>query len=155
MSQTITTQAELDDLFAGVGQSLAAADWRPYLQVELDTMRASTAQGFASEQAPDGSKWAPLAPSTVKRKGFDTILVETDRLRRSVAGETGDSIAEIDQFENMWAVTFGSEVPYGVEHLTGRDNMPARVWLGLTAATLDKSVDRALDFAMAVLREGA
>jgi hypothetical protein len=85
---------------------------------------------WAGEHTPDGVPWFPLAESTVKRKGHDTILVETGKLRRSMTAglvtSNGESIREIvDEGANK-GFSFGTAVPYGSIHQQGGGKIPQR-----------------------------
>jgi phage gpG-like protein len=96
---------------------------------------------FDSQGSRSGRPWAPLAPSTVARKGHDEILVDSGALRDSFI--YGDS-------NNIWEVTneflrFGSSVEYGGFHQSGTEHMPQRKVMDLTEAdkvAIVKSIQR-------------
>lgn len=70
---------------------------------------------FASGRDAYGNPWAPLAASTVRRKGFDTILVETG------AGRDGTRAYP------MGGAGIAIEVgPHLAWHMVQGDNRPAR-----------------------------
>jgi phage virion morphogenesis protein len=75
----------------------------------------------AGKQSPDGQGWAPLAASTVKRKGTDNILVDTGRLLGSIS-----HIVSGDQ------AIIGTNVAYAGHLQHGTRKMPARPFLGLS-----------------------
>jgi hypothetical protein len=67
---------------------------------------------FRTEGARSGQPWAPLAPSTIKRKGHPTILVNTGRLRESF---------KLWDVNNIYHATddylrYGSDVEEGAFH---------------------------------------
>ena len=88
--------------------------------------RQTIKERFDKEQSPDGQKWKPLAPSTVKhrkkrhKKGNMKILQDTGELRRSIAYEAGDNFVKV-----------GSKLKYARTHQFGRKNIPARPFLGV------------------------
>lgn len=88
--------------------------------------RQTIKERFDKEQTPDGQKWKPLAPSTVKhrkkrhKKGNMKILQDTGELRRSVTYEAGDNFVKV-----------GSKLKYARTHQFGRKKIPARPFLGV------------------------
>jgi phage gpG-like protein len=102
----------------------AAEDARPAFRTIAHLLERAALQRFESEGAYGGEKWAPLAPSTVARKGAGKgILVDSGRLRASLTQETAaDSIRVLLPQEMRW----GSTVPYGKFHQSGTSRMPQR-----------------------------
>lgn len=63
--------------------------------------------------------WAPLAASTVRRKGHDKLLYDTGRLRDSITlGMVTDRTA-----------TVGTDAPYSIYHQMGTKRMDARPFI--------------------------
>lgn len=63
--------------------------------------------------------WAPLAASTVRRKGHDKLLYDTGRLRDSITlGTVTDRTA-----------TVGTDAPYSIFHQMGTKRMDARPFI--------------------------
>lgn len=89
-----------------------------------DYLIESTQGRFASQQAPDGTPWAPLSPryQARKRKNADRILVLDAILRDTLAYNAGPQELE-----------FGTNRIYGATHQLGRDEIPARPFLGTSA----------------------
>lgn len=77
-------------------------------QVGEHVLRA-TEERFSREKAPDGSKWAPLSPSTLKRKKGPKILTESGMLRGTIRW----------QLVGTTAVAIGTNKPYGRIHQLG------------------------------------
>lgn len=80
----------------------------------------STQERFRDMQAPDGEPWEPLSPKTLKhKKRPDKILTETgtlaDTLNYLVSGNS---------------LELGSNMEYAATHQFGRDDIPARPFLG-------------------------
>ena len=100
-----------------------------WMSVGSYVQRQIIKERFDKEQTPDGSKWTPLAPATVKKRlkrhksGNMKILQDTGELRRSIAYEAGD----------FW-VRIGSNLKYARTHQFGRGHIPARPFLGITQA---------------------
>ena len=108
---------------------------------DLEDMERSC---FENEKSPDGQPWAPNAPLTIARKGHDVILHRTGRMGASLFGETGDSIRDVSEA----GLTFGTSVPYGIfnqEGVAGPPTIPARPFVGIDDATLDKVSHRIAD----------
>ena len=89
--------------------------------------RQTIKERFDKEQSPDGEKWKPLAPATIKHRlkrhktGKMKILQDTGELRRSIKYEAGDN-----------SVKVGSKLKYARTHQFGRDKIPRRPFLGVT-----------------------
>lgn len=66
-------------------------------------------------------QWAPLAGSTISRKGHDRILYETGALMESLTGGEGESF-EVNGSELL----FGTDIEYAGYLKAGTSRMPAR-----------------------------
>lgn len=99
-------------------------------------------QWMDQEQAPDGAPHAPLAASTVAKKGFSRILYEYGDLRESVAGSGSGHIEEVS----------GNSVVLGTDHQkngapvasylqNGTSRMPARPFVGATENMGDRAAE--------------
>lgn len=138
-------------------------DMTPLFQRVTEYMIEETRERFVTGTAPDGSKWAPKKQSTLdryKRLGYGnlpkTLIGPGKRLSREVVGAASRSGAVIGSAliysrvmqEGAAKGAFGSDrrgrpIPWG--------RIPARVWLGVSAANetaiveiADEYVDRAL-----------
>lgn len=89
-------------------------------------LQRSTQDRFKSQTGPDGDRWEVLKPRTLERKKHnrDKILTERGYLRRHIYYQmTGPGRVEV----------FSDRV-YGATHQFGRDKIPARPFLGISAA---------------------
>ena len=77
---------------------------------------------FAHQSDPDGKPWAPLKPSTLRRKKTTAILRETGALAASIAME--------GPVGNQVRVVAGQA--YGIWLQTGTRKMVARPFLGIS-----------------------
>jgi phage gpG-like protein len=96
---------------------------------------------FESQGARSGQPWQPLAPSTVARKGHDTILVDSGALRDSFQYGGEDNIWEVTNEFLRW----GSDVEYGIFHQQGTTHLPVRKVFWMTEAdklAVAKSIQR-------------
>lgn len=83
------------------------------------TVLARDARLSWKEPARRPGPWAPLAPSTIKRKGHDKLLYDTGRLRDSITlGEVTPSSAAV-----------GTDAPYSLYHQLGTKSMAARPFI--------------------------
>lgn len=74
--------------------------------------------------------WRPLAESTIRKKGHDTILVDSDQLRQGATS--------IDTWQISGGIaTMFDPVEYGHWHISGTTHMPARNFVGLDGTTED------------------
>lgn len=98
--------------------------------VGLYVQKQTIKERFDKEQSPEGQKWKPLAPATVKRrlkrhkKGNMKILQDTGELRRNISHPTALQVG--DSY-----VRFGTKLKYARTHQFGRGKIPARPFLGV------------------------
>lgn len=103
------------------------------------TLEEKHAQTHTAQTTPAGNAWPPLAPRTVKRKGHSTILVETGRLKASLAGRSGDSIREVvDEGPGRAGLSFGTDVEYAHYHQDGTTRIPQREHVGASEELIDQ-----------------
>ena len=109
IQEIIFTEAEFQGVYDDVASNFRDASYRDELDDFNDAIYESHADRFGLENDPNLSAWPPLAAATIARKGHDTILVDTGRLRRSLTtkGHT-DHTGEIADR----GLTFGTDVPY-------------------------------------------
>lgn len=80
-------------------------------------IQATIEQSFKSQSAPDGSPWAKLAESTLRKPGKrnSPILVDTGELRENAIAVVADNFSVEIIFPE-----------HGRYHMSGTRNMPAR-----------------------------
>ena len=111
---------------------------RVFAQKELEKrMLKRTQKRFLDEVDPDGKPWEPLALSTIKRKGFDTILIRTGHMARDIqivkgATANGPGTTRVNTGAGFSIGT--PNTPYAKHHQNGQPskNIPARPFLGIT-----------------------
>lgn len=116
-------------------------DLRPFLRGVGQHLQNSVADRFDTETAPDGSPWAPLAPSTIanraRRKGVSElgILRETGRMRGTLAYAVTENAVAV----GFNSVLTGTDIQAAALHhhgasagRNGTSRIPARPILGLT-----------------------
>lgn len=153
METLIANERDFEQLLQGVASDFDGTDWQPWMDKSFGVIEQQHARMFGAQQHADGRPWAPLAPSTVKRKGHSTILLETGRLRASLTQPRhGDGVREQwDEWPRAAGLIFGTEVPYSQFHETGTKRMPARPHVGMNAEALDVLTNLAADHALAEL----
>jgi len=127
MRATVTGDTALIRAFSRFGEGVK--DIRPALELIADDMRLMGKDLFNSQGGSGGSKWHPLAPSTLRRKppGLP-ILVRSGALRESLTSTGGDNITKISRNK----LTFGTRDPKAGFHQHGTSRMPARPVLMIT-----------------------
>jgi phage gpG-like protein len=148
----IEDQAGLDALFQGVVNDFESINWRPWLTKTMRAVETEHAQMWGQQRDPAGEPWKKLAPSTVRRKGHSTILVETGRLRRSLT-TPNDGVREMFQEGGNIGLIFGTDVPYSIYHLRGGERLPKRDHVGLPLPMFEGFVGDACDFALKELAQ--
>lgn len=125
-------------------------DYSDVLNAFLPTLEETHKTHFDTQSDPAANPWPPLAPSTIRRKGHDTILYETGRLKASLAGKTEDSIRAVS--ERGQGLLFGTSVEYAGFHQDGT-RLPRREHVGMVDETLQILVDSVADSAVDSLKE--
>lgn len=88
-------------------------DWAPaFRAIAHDVLEPTVMEQF--ETAGHGN-WAPLAPSTIKQKGHDTVLFRSGAMYRSFQSGGLNHVEEISRDKMTW----GSTDPKALFHQTG------------------------------------
>jgi phage gpG-like protein len=112
------------------------AEQSPALRRIADDFREMIAQQFATEGRAEGTPWAELAPSTLRRRRARTsILYETGALLRSLT-EPG-AAGHVEELEG-YSLTLGSQLPYAGYHQSGTRRMPARPIIVLSGTRAER-----------------
>ena len=112
------------------------AEQSPALMRIADDFREMMAQQFASEGQAEGTPWAELAPSTLRRRRARTsILYQTGALLRSLTGP--GAAGHVEELEG-YSITLGSRLPYASYHQSGTRRMPARPIIVLSGARAER-----------------
>jgi len=110
-----------------------AQDLTPAWQRILPLLQNYTEQYLARGGAFEGNPaFAPLSPRYARYKARrypnTPILTRSGRMRASLAGLTGDSVADASPDR----LVYGTKVPYALYHQTGTRKMPKRPPLKLS-----------------------
>ena len=125
-------------MFDAIDQDIEAIKWREFFLDQADRLQGDHQTYFDDSKSPEGNKWAKLAASTIKRKGNNNILIDTNRLIKSLTQRGPDAIREPFASGNMVGLVFGTAVPYAHFHMTGTRHMPARPEVGITEERMEK-----------------
>lgn len=120
-------------------------EYQKPLNAFLPILALEHKEHFSREKDSSGASWPPLAPSTIKRKGHDRILVEHGDLQRSLETVGGPN--------NIAATTgqgllFGTSDPKAGFHQSGTRNMPARPPVGVSLARVNQLTEMIADSAV-------
>ena len=127
----------VENALAAFQESLA--EQSPALTRLADDFREMMAQQFATEGRAEGTPWAELAPSTLRRRRAGTsILYETGALFRSLA-ERG-AAGHVEELEG-YSLTLGSRLPYARYHQTGTRRLPVRPLIVLSGARAERWIE--------------
>lgn len=99
---------------------------RPLLERFATLLQQMMAERFAAQGEGD---WAPLAASTVEKKGSSTIGRESDAMMEALTTDGAEgALREFNDDELIFGVNLTSEdgVPYPAIFNDGRDGQPAR-----------------------------
>ena len=127
---TITT-SELDRLQASVRILADGVRDTSTLMPQLgEYLQRSTQERFRTQTDPDGGAWAALQPRTRERKRHnrDKILTQRGYLRKHIYYQV-TAPGRVEVF---------SDRVYAATHQFGRDEIPARPFLGLSSKDKDE-----------------
>lgn len=137
-------ETQLAEWFDELWQDFEDIELTPPLEQIMGGLEDLHHSYFNTESGPDGEGWAVLSPETIARKGHDTILVDTERLARSLIEDGPDAIREISEDATTAELIYGTAVPYSVYHNadTGREH------IGVNDQHLDDMTDVVVDAAL-------
>lgn len=154
MIAEIKSQADFYKLLQGVVTDFSNLRVEPLLQRGLRMLEEEHGVRFAMEADPEGVPWRPLSPYTIKKKGHDTRLLETGRLRGSLRQQKhSDGIRQTWDEWPKAGLIFGTSVPYGIFHETGGPNLPRRAFMGMAERSLDLFTEHTADYVLAELMQ--
>lgn len=140
----------LDDLIDEFGDTR----FGPLIEQQLEVIERDNDERLRNEVDPNGAPWAPLAQSTIDRKGFSSILVETGALGRSLLHRNDpNAIAVVVDEPGRGGFSRGTAVEYAGYHQTGTARMPARPAVGLEPEYVDELAREAADYLVETLKE--
>ncbi|WP_397570658.1 phage virion morphogenesis protein [Schlesneria sp. T3-172] len=128
-----------ESLYHDMETVVQRCDYGPMLEQFQQVIAQGEEVAFRAQSTPGGVPWAPLAESTVRRKGHAYILVDT--------GDLASSLIDVDgpgniNATNSHGLMFGTDVEYAIFHETGTSRMPARPAVGMSDETLDDLCER-------------
>lgn len=107
-------------------------------------------RGFLSSKDPSGNSWAPLKhPRPAGRNQGHRPLIDTSTLMRSVISKNLGNIEEIT--DN--SVTYGTDIEYAAFHQFGSGNVPARPFVGVSDAMIERAEEMIADHMIRQLDE--
>ncbi|MDD5762213.1 MAG: phage virion morphogenesis protein [bacterium] len=112
-------EIEVDDRDIREALSRLAAkvrDLTPAMKNIGEYLQRSTWERFGQQKDPSGKPWARLKPSTLARKKTSKILIESSRLRDSIAYRAGSDQVEV-----------GTNVEYAAIHQFGGKTRPHKI----------------------------
>lgn len=150
----VIDSADFPAYLDGVSREFARIDYGPCLRDEVGpALRERVDLNFALEQTAGGDPWAPLAASTVARKGHDKILSDTQRMKQAATRRAGDSIEVVQPNELIIGVQAGAfPAEYPLKHETGTSKMPARPFMNVNGETVDRAAVKVADFTVRKLK---
>lgn len=114
---SIRIEVDDKDIAAGIARLVEAGrDLAPVMDAIGGASLFTTQRRFESQSAPDGGKWAPFAPSTLKRmnprRNPPQLLRDRGRLYDSLTFISDDSSAEVGTNVVYAGIhQFGGEIP--------------------------------------------
>lgn len=153
----MATEIDIDDLqgvLDDVVSDFKDIDYQPVLVSALKDMEELHESYFASGAGPAGP-WPPNAPSTSRRKGHATVLVESGKLRASLNSPGGDAVRDVfrEGADNQHGLVFGTSTEYSIFNQEGTVNAPSRPHVGLTSKFVDGLADNIAKYTVERLKE--
>lgn len=159
MTTLITNQKDMNAFVAGIAAVIPAIRWEVHLHEESEKLDKVYGRYFSSKTGPDGSKWAPNAKSTVKRKGHARQLFGKPslgfRLHKSLTTRNGEFSVryELDHWPERATLIHGTDAPYSIYNDEGTRFIPARRHIGISGQYFDGVAQRGVDYAFDRLKK--
>lgn len=149
---------DIENILGGVLVELETVwkevDWKPWLaNVANAAIERYETGWYEAETDPLGAAWQQLAAATIRRKGHDTILVDSGRMKASLTGRTGDSVIDVVQEGMNAGLTRGTSVEYAGFHQAGTEFIPQRMHVGLNEKQTDELTEAAADELVRLIAE--
>jgi len=142
----------LGGIYAEIENDWRDADYTDFLGGVVKTLEEQHRDLFNSETSPSGEAWAPLAESTIRRKGHDAILLDKGPLLDSLQGQTGDSFRDIIREQFFHGLSFGTSTPSSAFHQQGGKHLPKREHVGFAERTVDEITEDSADAMVEMLK---
>ncbi len=158
MTTLIHNQEELDAFEQEVTDSYLAVRPKPVLDRAIKDLEKLHKGYFEADVGPDGNAWAPLAQSTIDRKGHGEILEDTLDMMRAVT-ESSALGAVRDVFDEgvEAGLAFGiddSAVPYWKFHDLPGGRISRRRFIGMTEKVVEEIAERLLTNQIKGMQDG-
>lgn len=144
----------LENVVQGVVDQFGDIDYTPELEQQQEKLQRRHQSYFEGQTNPSGRAWPALSPRTIARKGHDTILFESGRLRDSLIADSADSIREVTRegSGNQHGLAFGTTVPYSIFHQEPT-TLPQRQHVGLNEEATNALAEDIADATVRGLQE--
>ena len=155
-TQTILEAASPDDIprvlqqvLDGVAKQLNEADYSKPLKEQVVPLLAEEHEAYFNAETGPLGKWPPLSPRTVRKKGFDTILIENNNLRSGLLFDGPEHVEDIGDRHLTW----GTSDERAAIHQHGGGRIPQRAFVGVRESTVDKTSEIIADAAVAATKQ--
>ena len=140
--ESIDSIDALGGILLDIETRVVNADYVSVLAPFQQDLAEQHAEMFTGQHDANGNAWAPLAESTIKRKGHSRILYES--------GDLAASLVTVGAAHNISAVAergslFGTDVEYAGFLQTGTSRMPARPPVGVSEENITKLTNQIAD----------
>jgi phage virion morphogenesis protein len=147
--QITITDDQLQAALGGIADR--ATDLTPALKDLGEHLVRKTRQRFNTSTAPDGTKWQPLAPSTIKAKQRRQSTGKPYRTNARPADILKDTFTLRDSITyqaSSASLRLGTNIEYGIYHQSEepRTRIPRRAFLGLDNADKAEAIDIIRDY---------
>lgn len=139
---------ELQGVFDDVRDSYVVADYTQSLREEVVPLLVAEHEEYFNREAGPLGAWKSLAPATVKRKGFDTILIHSNSMRSSMLFDGADHIEEVSPRDLKW----GTSDEKAAFHQDGTLRIPQRAFVGVSEGTANSTADIIADAIVEILK---
>jgi len=153
MTTYIDSFEELEGVFKDIDKAFGAIEYAPVFEEQIGKLLDEHTEHFAQEKDSTGTMWNELAASTIARKGHDTILFETGKLKASLTTRGGGGQILDEIHEGMFhGLVFGTDVEYAGIHQfsSGRMQRPP---VGLSDHYIEQLENAIMDFVVEGLKE--
>ena len=132
---------EIETVFDTLLDEMYNADLGEAFASIMPMINEALALNFSLAVGPDGSPWAPHAPSTVRRYGPHPLLILSGAMLAAVSDQGGSGHIEDILGREAKIGADGGTIPYLFTHEYGYGDIPARPFFYLVDATVESVED--------------
>lgn len=127
-------QRIIDGIVGEVVREINETTYREPFKNRIVPLLSSVHEDYFNRETGPLGQWPKLAARTVRKKGFDTILIEYNNMRSSLLFDGPDHVEDIEDSYMTW----GTSDEKAATHQYGTRRVPQRAFVGVHEETADE-----------------